>query len=344
MVMSINSLSITCFLYIFVTPYRSVVAQDSCIFDFGTFQRGESLGSAFETRCGSSGDYPCYCNPDVDDQIECPYCGVATSTPNLLRCAKDGQTIQVIDLEGRGQSCTCDASDPTDPQPVCVEDESALVCTFAMEDGTTVTRQPGEEIGFESRCGDESNYPCICNPNLPMQIECPYCSFATTQRDALLCVAEGETVSFVDVDGRGQNCTCELGETPAFQASPSCESANVEEGEGCTYTVPSTGQVVTLAHLEVDRNVPRDGSVATCQCVDGTLDCDDPADSPTPTDASPTPRPNPLPTPTAPTEEPTLQPVIEVSTDGSGAVAEAMASMSVVMTSLIVITTWAGNF
>jgi hypothetical protein len=345
MVNGINFFFIQSLLGLFTTSCV-VTAQDSCTFDYGTFQRGESLGNSFVNRCGE--DFPCFCNPDVDGQVECPYCGFATNTPNLLRCATDGQTILHIDLDGKGQSCTCDASDPTDPRPVCVEDESALVCTFEMEDGTIETRQPGEEIGFESRCSNVGEFPCFCNPNLPMQIECPYCSFATNRASTVFCVAEGEAGSFIDGDGRGQACTCVLGETPAFPANPSCQEVDVEEQESCTYTVPSTGQEVTLTHLEVDVNVPRDvGSAATCQCVDGFLDCGDPVptdddeptndEAPTPSESLPTPRPNPLPTPTAPIAAPTLPQVdIDVS-DGSGATGRTMA-LAVASASLLAAT------
>lgn len=332
----------TCLLGVVTKSRFFVAAQDSCDFDFGSFQRGESLGSSFENRCGISDDFPCFCNPDLDGQVECPYCGFATSTPNLLRCVADGQTIKLIDLDGKGQSCTCDASDPTDPQPLCFEDESALVCTFEMEDGTTVTKQPGEETGLDSRCGDASKFPCFCNPSMDSQVECPYCSFATNDEDTLLCLEEGESGSFIDADGLGQECICELGITPAFPANPSCQEVYIEDKDSCTYTIPATGQTVTLGHLEVDTNVPVDGSEATCQCIDGTLDCGDasPIDNddaaPTPLAPSPTPRPNPLPTPTAPVAEPTLQPIVQVN-NNSGAAGATMTVSTVVASSLIAV-------
>ena len=57
-----------------------------------TFQRGESYGVYLPTRCNQPSKFPCFCNPDLYTQVECPYCSFRTGNGDLL-CAKHEQTV-----------------------------------------------------------------------------------------------------------------------------------------------------------------------------------------------------------------------------------------------------------
>ena len=46
-----------------ITSYGSAVTR------FLEFEPGEEVGDAFETRCGSWEDYPCFCAPTLDRQV-----------------------------------------------------------------------------------------------------------------------------------------------------------------------------------------------------------------------------------------------------------------------------------
>jgi hypothetical protein len=209
-------------------------AQDTCLIDNVTFQRGAAVD--FQTRCGVQSDFPCFCNPDLEQQIDCPFCGFATAIPDLLRCARDGQSITLIGLEGTGQTCTCDASEPGNPVGTCVDNPSAAVCSISLPDGSKIERLPGQEIGRESRCGATSEYPCFCNPSLPGQIECPFCSFPLPNDD-LLCLADGEDRLFIGSDDTARSCSCVSGETAAFPMVPTCEDLPpIGPGAMCNFT------------------------------------------------------------------------------------------------------------
>jgi hypothetical protein len=251
----------------------------------------------------------------------------------------------LIDQNGVGRSCICDASDPTDPKSTCSDDPTALKCQFETSTGQIVEFEPGEMIVGDdllvleqNRCTSSGiDMPCRCNPNFENGLECPYCSFATletsrqqdtatsTSISPVLCLEEGQTSQFTDlVTRQGLECECQLGKTPSFPPNPICTEIDITTGneEDCTYTLPTTGQTVTLEHLEIDLNVPMDdgtdGVYERCQCLDGLLDCEEEDDEMGPPNPSPTtPRPNPMPTPTTPVNEPTLAPIITINSGGS---------------------------
>jgi plastocyanin len=138
---------------------------DTCTIDGQIFQRGDNLGEAFVTVCGSPDLFPCFCNPDIDGQAECPYCGFET-TGNGYRCAKGGETITFIDVAGVGQSCGCVVPDsPASPICTCTEDSDAQVCDITLSDGEKVKILPGERVGSDPVCG--RNFPCFCDPSRP---------------------------------------------------------------------------------------------------------------------------------------------------------------------------------
>jgi hypothetical protein len=189
-------------------PLTSIVAfeESTCTWDGEVFQRGESLGTSFETRCGPALYFPCYCNPDLDPPMECPYCGFALSGGDLL-CIPDNEVVSFVDINGDDKTCGCSASMGETPTPNC-EMSSDATCTMDLPDGTSRTFVNGEALGafLPNRCGSE--FPCYCNPSLPGQIECPYCRFPSIGGD-LVCARAGETVSYQDLDGGNQTCSCQ---------------------------------------------------------------------------------------------------------------------------------------
>jgi hypothetical protein len=152
-----------------------------CILGGQVFQAGDPLGDLFTTLCGSASEFPCYCNPQADPPIDCPYCGIATSTG--LTCAQVGEeSISIVNLQGVSQDCACQIGFNTGvPEAVCKDD----VCTLELDDGSAKSFANGESYGefLTTRCGPPSEYPCFCNTDLPNQIDCPYCGFVTNTGD-----------------------------------------------------------------------------------------------------------------------------------------------------------------
>lgn len=178
---------------------------------------------------------PCYCNPDVPNGIECPYCRFPSQDGELL-CSRDGESISFIDLNGQDQICSCEVpSDPSsDPISNCnsgspsggvngndnYNDDNdnwggtSGVCTLELESGQIVTLSPGESYGnyIETRCGSSQEFPCFCNPELKNKMECPYCGFVQAGGD-LLCTKHQEVVTFNDGQDE-QTCSCEIPSDP----------------------------------------------------------------------------------------------------------------------------------
>lgn len=88
---------------------------------------GESYGDYITTRCGSSDDFPCFCNMG---QIQCPYCAfVAQGT--TLYCARHDETIEFVDGSVY-KSCSCEIPDNPleDPISSCQEIPFASTKSF----------------------------------------------------------------------------------------------------------------------------------------------------------------------------------------------------------------------
>lgn len=65
---------------------------------------GESYGNYLTTRCGSSEDYPCFCNMG---QVQCPYCAFVDQASSRLYCARHNETIEYPDGTSY-KRCTCE--------------------------------------------------------------------------------------------------------------------------------------------------------------------------------------------------------------------------------------------
>ena len=199
--------------------------ETTCEFDGQIFQAGEVLGDLFQTRCGSTEDYPCYCDPAIAaGGVNCPYCGLATESGGL-ECARVDETVIVTNIQGVTQECYCYLNAGTGmPESICQDAaettptptnpsagggiEEDDVCILEYSDGTTVVFEDGESYGLliDSPCGP-NRYPCYCNVNLPGKIDCPYCTY-TNSFGITVCGVVGETTNFMDQQGEDQSCTC----------------------------------------------------------------------------------------------------------------------------------------
>ncbi len=98
---------------------------------------GESYGDFLTTRCGTSDEFPCFCNRGY---IQCPYC-TFVSQGTTLYCAKDNETIDFADGDV-SQSCSCKI--PVNPweDPITSCQEIPLVVPTGF-DSSTDTRIDG---------------------------------------------------------------------------------------------------------------------------------------------------------------------------------------------------------
>lgn len=206
--MTVLSTSTLLMLLSLLLSSNSVQAQDTCLIDGQTFQRGENVFSAFPDRCFATKNHVCICNPDKNPPVDCPFCSYSTNS-DILRCANHNQEVTFMNLNGVGQRCTCTVDGNNVPSSTCVADPSAEQCSITLDDGSVFTQPPGQQFGRQSRCGATSEFPCFCNPNVPNGIECPYCGFAT-KTQGLLCLEDGETKLFDNIDGLRTMCSCQI--------------------------------------------------------------------------------------------------------------------------------------
>jgi hypothetical protein len=208
----------------------NIALAQTCNINGQVFQAGQNLGENFVTRCGSAEDFPCFCNPDLEQQVECPYCGFALLGGDLL-CAGDNEVVSFVDINSDDKICGCSAPKGGIPSPNCDEPvDSESTCTIDLADGTSKVFTKGESLGdfLQSRCGSE--FPCFCNPSLPEQIECPYCRFPSMGGD-LVCARDGESVTFRDMVGVDQSCSCQIPNTLNADAITSCNASPEAPGE-----------------------------------------------------------------------------------------------------------------
>jgi hypothetical protein len=83
-----------------------------------TFRRGESYGNYLPARCSQPSKFPCFCNPDLITQVECPYCSYMTDNGDLL-CANNKETISFTAKTGDVETCTCFVHPGKKPLEVC---------------------------------------------------------------------------------------------------------------------------------------------------------------------------------------------------------------------------------
>ena len=155
-----------------------------------TFAHGESYGDYIKTRCvtgsggGSDGsssstnEFPCKCNVNVENQVECPYCGFMSSSTGELHCARHQETITFVDGSTTRQcTCTIPANFPfVEPIESCtivdgggdnIFDDDETTCAYTFPDGFTFYFVDGESFAelVEGPCGDTESYPAFCRIN-----------------------------------------------------------------------------------------------------------------------------------------------------------------------------------
>ncbi len=315
--------------------------QRLCDIGDGYIYHEDEIVGTFETKCGSVEEFPCYCAPDLDPPISCPYCGfhseISNGNEDRLQQSKSEDFFCLQDAEisdpfvgsdkNMGfQQCSCSvegdvpisschsannsvkflsneeettASEKPDDSPkhdpevvetlsdsseeITKEEESEAtseeeVCTLELVSGEIKIFQRGESYGIflPSECQRPERFPCKCNPDLPDQIECPYCSFKNEVGN-LVCAENEQTISF-RVPGSPsrdvETCKCWVPEDPSrkpFQActvtsydmkvkekdadhyyyamsNESDESSNNSKPteKGCDITDPVTGEIILV--------------------------------------------------------------------------------------------------
>ncbi len=205
-------------------PVQVILAQSTCSINGVTFQAGEPLGETFISRCGSSSDFPCFCQPDLPTQIDCPLCGIATqdNEEGLVCALIDGPLVNVTSLDGEAKECLCRRDLNGNPETICflqgstLEDASTStplnddVCTLEWADGSVDVFQDGQSYGelFIEPCRNPSEYPCFCNVSIPEKRSCPYCAVTTNTGD-IACGRIGETFVLVDENQEEISCDCQ---------------------------------------------------------------------------------------------------------------------------------------
>lgn len=238
----------------------TTTTNNTCTFDDGkVYKVGENVGNSFTTRCGNSTIYPCFCNPILTFYVYCPYCGFVTGDGSLY-CSKDGEIITFPDGSITRQcSCDFDNNDQgADPIRNCTiiddtgtgggdDDENTRPtvgpsgppmsngegrCVVPDEDNNLIEFENGESFGdlIEGACGPASEWPSFClvldESGANFDIWYPYCVFNDAESGETLCAKDGESISYVNVDGDTIKCTCEY--TAEGGSNPDCR--NTSEG------------------------------------------------------------------------------------------------------------------
>jgi hypothetical protein len=137
-----------------------------------------------------------------------------------LVCARDGESVSIVNLNGISETCACSVSIDGTPQESCVVDginnsnddefRDDEFCTIQIANGTNVRFENGESLGelLPTRCpGGGSAYPCYCNTALADQVDCPYCTWLDFRRN-LICARQAESVLFEIAPGEAVECAC----------------------------------------------------------------------------------------------------------------------------------------
>jgi hypothetical protein len=189
------------------TPSPAFQPQNGCVFLDANgqeqfFEDGDPLGDIFTTECGPASQFPCFCNVNVADKVECPRCQIRLPDSSLM-CFQIGETKAVTDLNGQTQYCECTST-------------TELECSGGGGDGGGECRIGGTVVAagdpfgpqFPGICGDSSEFPSICNPNIPItNQENPYCVIDDAV-DGLTCIKDGGSLEYEKENGEYVRCTC----------------------------------------------------------------------------------------------------------------------------------------
>mmetsp|Transcript_20327 Transcript_20327/g.32735 ORF Transcript_20327/g.32735 Transcript_20327/m.32735 type:complete len:304 (+) Transcript_20327:189-1100(+) len=239
-----------------------IEAQDSaetCIFEDGIqYAIGENVGASFTTRCGNSTEWSCFCDPSLEYQVYCPFCGFSAGDGSFY-CGADGETISFQDGSiVRVCSCEFTADPAADPIRNCTIQEGGLPsfpisaqCVFPDADGNLLEFENGESFGdlIEGACGPASEWPSFCrvlDEQGAFDWTYPYCVYNDVNSGEILCANDGETVSYIDANNAEKNCTCIV--TSEGVPEPDCgEAAPTVAAPSEPPTSPSNGTSPTPA-------------------------------------------------------------------------------------------------
>lgn len=206
------------FLYLFTQLAFHVVGQtdEGCIIGSEAFVPGQSFGDAFRTQCGEPSEWPCFCNPGLERDAECPYCSFITGEGTLY-CSKDGQNITFPDGSIQ-RECSCQIpADPTE-KPIGRCTTLPNGCNWLDLEGNDVTIENGASFGnlIDGACGSGVEWPSFClippgsSGGDDYVFDYPYCVFSDTGDQEIICARDGEEVTYTDRDDFEVNCTCSV--------------------------------------------------------------------------------------------------------------------------------------
>jgi len=183
-----------------------------CDFNGNLFFPGENVGTNFVTRCGDVTEFPCFCNPEKNPPVDCPYCGFVLTKENLL-CLKNEQTASFVDIYGDDKICECKAPTISSvPVENCVLTSTDInACVFRDGNGYPFTFDVGAPVDTKflplGNCGPE--FQCFCDPQADDQLSCPFCVEVDFGGE-LICASEGESVEYQDENGIDRTCFCDV--------------------------------------------------------------------------------------------------------------------------------------
>lgn len=210
-----------------------VGTQTGCtLFDATTGQSvfvndGDSLGNLFVSDCGPPQDWPCFCNVDATDQIECPYCEIPQANGSTV-CQIRNEIATTVNSDGQSQTCKCQPGDslvPTlecgaFPTPAPVSPTEGCVVPGSNPQTIANSERFGEEV--TGACGSHLNWPSFCNTQLQGEIEYPYCQYTDTASGSTLCAKDGQSVQYSTNDGASSATICDCSYTTIDGAQSSC--------------------------------------------------------------------------------------------------------------------------
>jgi hypothetical protein len=105
-------------------------------------KNGDAFGELIEGECGNWDEFPAFCNTDMVDGIEYPYCQYISDEG--LVCAKDGETVTYTTIDGDSTSCDCKYTPENGPQSTCRDAPPGSSPSSASTPNDSPTRVPTE--------------------------------------------------------------------------------------------------------------------------------------------------------------------------------------------------------
>jgi hypothetical protein len=298
------------------TTTSTTTTADTCDINGQLYLDREPLD--LTSRCGSADDFPCFCNPNIPGQVECPYCSFATFAETNPLCATHNQQVTFLDVNGVSQTCGCQIPQPfSTPTFSCVptptDDDADTTCWITLANGSREQYNRGDLItGRETRCG--SDFFCRCNPDVQGQMECPFCTFATDD-GGLACAHDDESVFLTNPQGNELVCSCQINQNDMENPVTNCVPG-VATPSPISLPTPTPTTLQTRGPTEDAPSDPILWPIFAPTPQTPTPSATAPITTPPPFLRSPTPVPTPIPIPIPipiPTLRPSLRPGVEAS-------------------------------